>query len=357
MTNQRSGCVMQPPAKLNLFLEILGKRPDAYHELVTLMVTVSIQDSLEFQSDELGQLIVVTRWVSGRRADFFSAVDRRLATTWRSEYQNPRADGAENLVVRALQLLRARSGTSAGARVHLIKRIPTQAGLGGASSDAAAVLLAANQVWQLGWTHQQLASLAAELGSDVPYFLCGGSAICRGRGERVEPAASYVGLPVVVVRPPRGLSTADVYRNCQVPPAPRGAPSIASGGVAARVVLAGSQLFNRLQPTAEHLCPELVRLSDAFQRTGCCGHQMTGSGSSYFGFCRHLRHARRVANQLRSRRLGEVFTATTRPRSGDPRSIDRRPTDRAASVEAAAAATAGSVRILDPHTYERENGR
>lgn len=106
MTSQRSVCVMQPPAKLNLFLEILGKRPDAYHELVTLMVTVNIHDSLELQTDVLGHLSVVTRWVSGRRTDFFSAVDRRLATTWRSEDRNHGAGGAENLVVRWLQLLR-----------------------------------------------------------------------------------------------------------------------------------------------------------------------------------------------------------------------------------------------------------
>src|SRR5690606_4305446 len=113
-----------------------------------------------------------------------------------------------NLAVRAVELLQARAGIEAGATMRLVKRIPSAAGLGGGSSDAAAALMAANQAWGLNWSVSKLETLAGELGSDVPFFLTPGAAICRGRGERVEPLPRTMPLHVVVVRPPVGLSTA-----------------------------------------------------------------------------------------------------------------------------------------------------
>ena len=120
-------------------------------------------------------------------------------------------EGPDNLVVRAVELVRRRAGVRRGAKLLLVKRIPAAAGLGGGSSDAAAALVAANEGWRLGRSRDELADWAAELGSDVPFFLAGGPAICRGRGERVEPVAGLGALDFVVVRPPEGLSTAAVY--------------------------------------------------------------------------------------------------------------------------------------------------
>ncbi len=112
-------------------------------------------------------------------------------------------------------LLRDRAGIRAGARLRLLKRIPATAGLGGGSSDAAAALLAGNVGWNLNWSRERLMELAAELGSDVPFFLAGGAAICRGRGEVVAPVGRLGTLFGVVVRPPVGLSTARVYGHCR----------------------------------------------------------------------------------------------------------------------------------------------
>jgi 4-diphosphocytidyl-2-C-methyl-D-erythritol kinase len=218
-------------------------------------------------------------------------------------------EGTDNIVLRAVQLLRERAGISAGACVRLVKRIPSAAGLGGASSDAAAALLAANMVWRLGWSAERLADVATELGSDVPFFLSSTAAVCRGRGERVEPVSGLAKLHLAVVRPPGGLSTPEVYRHCR--PADRAVPierllaALRNGDV----TRGGAMLVNRLQQPAELLSPYVGRLRREFARTDCVAHQMSGSGTSYFGICRHARHARRVAAQLIARNVGRVYCA------------------------------------------------
>jgi len=163
----------------------------------------------------------------------------------------------------------------------------------------------------LRWPRDELACLAADLGSDIPFFLGHGPAICRGRGELVEPLALKTPLHVVVARPPDGLSTASVYQHCCLPAEPACLkPLVAalhrgdSGEVARHLV-------NRLEPAAARLTPWITRLRRAFNRLDCVGHQMTGSGTGYFGICRHARHARRVAARLRSEELGYVRVAAT----------------------------------------------
>jgi 4-diphosphocytidyl-2-C-methyl-D-erythritol kinase len=157
--------------------------------------------------------------------------------------------------------------------------------------------------------------LAAELGSDVPFFLSPGSAVCRGRGEIIEP----VELPrmhVVIVRPPVGLSTPLVYQTLGYKVGQRTDKPIASGPLAHRlaagqVAAAARMLNNRLEGPAARLTPWVCRLREEFSRLDVLGHQMSGSGSSYFGICTSSRHARRVAARLRSRNVGTVFAATT----------------------------------------------
>ena len=216
-------------------------------------------------------------------------------------------EGPENLVVRAIELLRKRAGITSGARVQLIKRIPTAAGLGGGSSDAAAALRGVNNVWRLGWSLDALAKLSAELGSDIPFFLGRGPAICRGRGERVEPVSGIGTLDVVIVRPPEGLSTAAVYRACR--PADRPQPlnpflDALRRGDWRRM---GRRITNRLEPAAERLSPWIERLRSEFASLDCVAYGMSGSGTSYFGLCRHARHALRVARRLQANGAGSVF--------------------------------------------------
>jgi len=328
------GVEVLAPAKLNLLLEVIARRCDSYHEIVTLMVPIRIYDTLTFRAAPFHK----TDFLATSREDatcqklafrdpaLSSGAEERLelACEWAIglRTQPPRGKGSrlsaaselgdlpegnDNIALRAVELLRARAGIARGACLRLVKRIPSAAGLGGGSSDAAAALVAANRVWGLDWSTDQLRPLAAELGSDVPFFLGSGPAICRGRGERIEPIQVPRALHFVVVRPPEGLSTPAVYRACQI-----GAPPVEVDPLVRTLLrgdlraLAGS-LHNRLQHPAEQLSPWVVRLKEEFARLNFLAAQMSGSGTSYFGVCHDARHAQTLAGRLRSRSLGYVF--------------------------------------------------
>jgi 4-diphosphocytidyl-2-C-methyl-D-erythritol kinase len=220
--------------------------------------------------------------------------------------------GRDNLVYRAVESLRERAGVEQGATMVLRKRIPAAAGLGGASSDAAAALAAAQAVWGANW--QRSASLAEHgegLGSDVPFFFSAGAAICRGRGELVEPLAAVPAFHFVIVRPDTGLNTADVYRAYQAKHERRGLAETLAALCSGDPARLGRSLHNRLQEPARQLSSHVRRLEDIFRRFDFLGHQLSGSGTSYFGVCRHARHARRLAARLRSLDVGAVYYATT----------------------------------------------
>jgi 4-diphosphocytidyl-2-C-methyl-D-erythritol kinase len=286
--------VIETPAKLNLCFEVRAKRSDGYHEIETLMCPIDLYDTLYFQEDPEGQLRLRCRRVCGT-----SGPDGRgLGEV---------PDGPDNLVMRAVELVRRCAGVRRGAKLRLVKRIPAAAGLGGGSSDAAAALVAANEGWQLGRSREELARWAAELGSDVSFFLAGGSAVCRGRGERVTPVAGLGVLHFVVVRPPEGLSTAAVYDICRPAAQPRTAEPLIEALRRGDVGKAGRRLWNRLQPAAASLSPWVRRLEREFAQLDFVGYGMTGSGTSFFGLCRHARHAQRNARRLEGRGVGSVF--------------------------------------------------
>jgi 4-diphosphocytidyl-2-C-methyl-D-erythritol kinase len=261
------------PAKVNLFLEVLARRPDGYHELATLMVAVSLYDTLEFK-DEPGGAV-------------------RLACD-----QPSLSAGPDNLVCRAAEVLRRRAGLRQGAAIRLVKRIPLAAGLAGGSSDAAATLAGLNALWRLGWGREKLAELGAELGSDVPFFFATPAAWCTGRGERVEPVALERALDFVLVCPPVGLSTAQVFRAVTVPSPPRTSEAVRHAAAAGDVEELGRLLHNRLQAPAAGLCPAV---SDAHARLAAlapAGVLMSGSGSTVFALCRGPGEARRLRRAL-----------------------------------------------------------
>jgi len=289
--------VVQAPAKLNLFFEVLLRRSDGYHEIETLMCPIDLYDTLRFQENANGQVTLECRRAVGAGRCGLDHVP----------------DGPENLVLRAVELVRRRAGVRFGAAIRLIKRIPAAAGLGGGSSDAAAALVAANEGWRLGRSRDELAEWAAELGSDVPFFLAGGPAICRGRGERIEPVAGLGPLNFVVVRPPVGLPTAAVYGVCSPPAQTESVAPLLSALRRGDLSQAGRRLRNRLQPAAKKLTPWITRLEQEFFQLDCLGHGMSGSGTSYFGLCRHARHARRIAQRLRAHGMGSVFAVRNCP--------------------------------------------
>jgi len=291
--------VVEAPAKLNLFFEVLARREDGYHEIETLMCPIDLFDTLSFKEDRNGTIELrcqqTTSFAKGRGSTHDPGTDDALP------------EGPENLACRAVELLRRRAGVRRGAKMLLVKRIPIAAGLGGGSSDAAAALIAAEKSWGLGLSRTQLAELAAELGSDVPFFLAGGAAVCRGRGERLTPVCLPCRLHFVVVRPPAGLSTASVYARCRPAQQPSNVEPILSALRRANPDHIGRLLFNRLQPAAETLTPWIRRLSEQFARQAIPGHGMSGSGTAYFGLCRSAAHARRVARRIGSRIPGRVF--------------------------------------------------
>lgn len=281
-----SGVVVQTPAKLNLFFEVLGKRPDGFHDIETLVVPIDCRDTLWLARRDDGRIhLTCIQARSCREAGLMDDVP----------------GGPENLVVRAIELLRRRAGIEWGVDVRLVKRIPPAAGLGGGSSDAAAALAGVNALWSLGWSKPALAALGAELGSDVPLFFAPGAAVCRGRGEQVEPVAMRGPLHFVVVRPPQGLRTAAVYASCQPGQPPRSAARAQAALAAGNLGQLGRELFNRLEPAAESLCPWIGRLRSELAREDCLASRMTGSGTCCFGLCRHAGHARRVARRLQAK--------------------------------------------------------
>ncbi len=205
-----------------------------------------------------------------------------------------------NLVVRALKALRDFTGDSrpAGCDVLLHKRIPSAAGLGGASSNAAAALQAGIRLWNLQVPRSEMHAIASRLGSDVPFFLYGSAALCRGRGEIVEPIESVGRIPVVIAKPPSGLSTAAVFEHAKIQHPPVTADSmLASVAVRDRRRIAESML-NRLQSVSFELNPAIARIAQLFERTPALGHQMSGSGSSYFGLFDSVHVARKTARRL-----------------------------------------------------------
>jgi 4-diphosphocytidyl-2-C-methyl-D-erythritol kinase len=291
------------PAKLNLFLEVYGRRADGFHELETLMVPIRLADSL--------RLTALPECADGRSGEIRFKL-RNTSSLSAARHQHAVPAGSENLVVRALELLRERSGSRMGAEVELVKRIPTAAGLGGGSSDAAAALRLANRAWKLNWPNQRLAGLAAELGSDVPFFLANGAAFCGGRGEKIEPIRGMRPMHFVVVKPPHDLRTADVYHkhaSLTAGPAQDSTPlrRVIQNSASSEWGGRYTWMLNRLQRAAASLSPWVDRLAAAFDSLDFVRHQLSGSGTAYFGVCRHARHANRLASILRTRQLGLVF--------------------------------------------------
>lgn len=268
--------VIAAPAKLNLFLEILRKRPDGYHDLESLMLAVDLFDTLEVRVGAPG-VISLTCDPPG------------LPT------------GPENLVVKAASGLRdAVKRPELGASILLTKRIPTQAGLGGGSADAAVALLALNQIWKLAQTREALAAIAVSLGSDVAFFLSPPVAWCEGRGEVVTTEPVGRPLDFVLVCPPVGLATADVYRRLEVPAKPTPGDSLRSAVRAGDPEAVGRALFNRLETPAFALAPAVERVRQRLTSLGSCGALMSGSGSAAFAVCRSRDEAIRLAAAFRN---------------------------------------------------------
>jgi 4-diphosphocytidyl-2-C-methyl-D-erythritol kinase len=277
MLSERRGSavVVRAPAKVNLFLEVLARRPDGYHEIATLMVAVSLYDTLEFKEEPSGAIRL--------------RCDDPVLTT-----------GPDNLVWKAADLLRQRTGCARGADIRLAKRVPTAAGLGGGSSDCAAALEGLNRLWRLGLGRDELARLGGELGSDVPFFFHTPAAWCTGRGEVVTPVALGRPLDLAIAKPAVGLSTAEVYRGVTVPDRPETGEEMRQAVEAGDVEEIGRRLHNRLEGPARRLRPEVEAGLALLRRQEPAGVLMSGSGTALVALCRDPGEAGRVARALKT---------------------------------------------------------
>lgn len=174
------------------------------------------------------------------------------------------------------------------------------AGLAGGSSDAAATLAGLNLLWRLGLNKAELVALGSEIGSDVAFFFSTPAAWCTGRGERVEPLSQGRPLDLVLAQPSEGLSTARVFHALQLPEQPEGGQDVREAFRKGDLESLGKRLHNRLQPTAELLCPAVAELSRELASFGPAGVLMSGSGSTAFALCRDAAEAGRLARALRS---------------------------------------------------------
>jgi 4-diphosphocytidyl-2-C-methyl-D-erythritol kinase len=303
--------VVHTPAKLNLFLEILAKRQDGYHELETLMVAVDLFDTLTFMEEHSNDIRLRCSVAGIRRQ---GSAPRGVDRTSSEAVENGVPAGSDNLVFKAAQLLREYAGVEAGIRITLVKRIPAAAGLAGGSSDAAATLMALNRFWKLKLEIPELQRLASQLGSDVAFFVDGTSAaVCYGRGEIIEPLRVPLGLHFVIARPLTGLSTALVFKHCQVPEHKHSVGNVVAALRAGQIGRVGRFLHNALEEPAEKLNPEVSQLKSRFSKLPVLGCLMSGSGTACFGLCHSRRQARSLASRLRAARVGRVWVVQSRP--------------------------------------------
>ncbi len=258
------------PPKINLYLRIVRRREDGYHELETVFQSVGGGDTLSVTA--AGSLVLTC------------------------DAPNVPLDES-NLVLKAARLLQARhpQAATSGAALHLQKRTPMGAGMGGGSVDGAAALVLLSRLWGLAVPPEELHAMAAELGSDVPFFLRGGTALARGRGEVLESLPTPP-LWLVLLRPPVSVSTPWAYRqwsagDCGGATLDEFTTALASSDPQA----VAETLRNDLEPGVAAGVPEIAAARDWLLRQGVLGARMTGSGSVVFGICANETHAREIA--------------------------------------------------------------
>ncbi|MFO7974179.1 MAG: 4-(cytidine 5'-diphospho)-2-C-methyl-D-erythritol kinase [Candidatus Hydrogenedentota bacterium] len=264
-------------AKINLYLDVLDRRSDGFHNIETIFQTVSLSDELTFTDLAFGIELECSR--------------PDLST------------GPDNLVRKAAALLQAKTGCTRGAGIYLEKNIPVAAGLAGGSVNAAAALEGLNALWELGLSHEELRAFALELGSDVPYCLEGGTRGATGRGEELFPLPSLPETWCVLVHPPVQVSTPAVYnspdldRNTEHPSEGR-TPSFRKALEALRKGDWQHAVFNRMEGPVFAQYPELGSLKQRLLDARCIAAAMSGSGSTLFGICASRDAAEHTAESL-----------------------------------------------------------
>lgn len=268
--------IEKAPAKINLCLDVLGKRDDGYHELEMVMTTIDLQDRI------------------------FLYPERKPIIRVESSSSNIPTD-QRNLAYRAAALLREQFGVTQGVSIYIQKHIPVSAGLGGGSTDAAAVLRGLNRLWNLKLSLDDLAHIALDIGSDVPFCVYGGTAIARGRGERLEFLPPPPPCWIVLAKPPFSVSTKEVYEALRIedirchPQTDRMIQAIRAG----RYEMICRHTCNVLEKVTMRLYPEVELYKEQIARFGADAALMSGSGPTIFALVRLETRVTRLVNALR----------------------------------------------------------
>lgn len=272
---------MRTNAKVNLFLSVLGRRPDGYHEVETILHGIRLSDDIEVMPTSTGKVEIDMRFDDGLRGELPSPEDNVIWTV------------ASRLV--------ERGAVNEGLRVKLTKRIPIGAGLGGGSGNAAGVLVALNELWDTQIARDELNKIAGTVGADVPYCIGGGTALATGRGEEITALPAPDEMAFVLGLSDEPLYTRDVYALWEAHETPRpeegSAPiTLALGG--GDVGEIASLLHNDLEPAIFRLRPELEEKKQVMIDAGALGSLVSGSGPTVFGVARDEQHAELVARSV-----------------------------------------------------------
>ncbi|MBU1487564.1 4-(cytidine 5'-diphospho)-2-C-methyl-D-erythritol kinase [bacterium] len=268
----RKGIKILAPAKVNLFLEVKKKREDNYHEIETVMQSISLYDTLAF------------------------SLDKDVSLDCR--YQGIPLD-ENNLIIKAALLLKSCFKIGQGARITLLKKIPPGSGLAGASTDAAAALWGLNKLWKLGLSKKELTRIGKELGADVPFCLTGKTALACGIGEIIEPLPSLVPTYFILVCPGLEISTAFIYKSFKLTNRLKSSKNMVLALKERDGQKAGTLLFNRLEEVTFKHYPFLSLLKQKLIGAGASSALMSGSGGTLFGIAKSREQAKEIIRKLR----------------------------------------------------------
>ena len=277
---------LKAPAKVNLFLEILGKRDDGFHEIETIMQEIDLADSLQFEETQEGVKLECN--------------DKNIPVN------------QDNLVCKAANLILKECGIKKGVLINLEKNIPVGAGLGGGSSDAATTLKALNSLWKVGLNNEELIEFAAKLGSDIPFFINGKTALCRGRGELITPVEVRNRMDYIILFPRVHISTETIYKNLKIDLTKKrkDVSFFLDALKYSEVASISKLLFNRLEEIIFATYPDLLQVKSTLESFGFCGLSISGSGSAFFGLCNDRHQAEVIKSKIELSGMGNVFVAT-----------------------------------------------
>ncbi len=265
---------IESPAKVNLFLEVLGKREDGYHNVETVLETVDLCDDIILKEAKKGIEI----------ASNFPSLPL----------------GRENLAYQAAFLLKKRLGIEKGIQLTINKRIPLASGLGGGSSNGASVILGLNKLWDLDLSYEELLVLAREIGADVPFFLRKGRALGRGRGNELWPLPQSPTLHFVLIFPGFEISAEWAYKNLRdLTKERQSIKMILSALKSGDIGKVANSIYNRLEEAIIPKYPLIARIKERLLKLGARGTLMSGSGSSVFGLAEDGKRAKEIYDKIK----------------------------------------------------------